>query len=100
MAMKGQMIRFGDDWWEAIQEEADRTGVKAAQYVRDSVQARVVHARASRGANPLGLDRVTELEGQLQRAREELDAALGRIAELDNGRASAVRDVKQRVNHD
>lgn len=47
--MKGQMIRFGDQWWALIQADAERAGVSAAQFVRDTVIARVCYAAGQRG---------------------------------------------------
>jgi hypothetical protein len=54
-------IRFGPDTWAALQAEAERLGVSAAQYVRDSALSRlssgIGHSQANdelRGQGPVG----------------------------------------------
>jgi hypothetical protein len=39
-------VRFGRDLWEVLEQEAERLGVSAAQYVRDSTLARLAYTAA------------------------------------------------------
>lgn len=39
-------VRFGIDLWEVLEQEAERLGVSAAQYVRDATLARLAYAAA------------------------------------------------------
>lgn len=39
-------VRFGRDLWEVLEQEAERLGVSAAQYVRDATLARLAYAAA------------------------------------------------------
>jgi hypothetical protein len=46
-------VRFGGDLWNALVEEADRSGVSVAQYVREAAVARLARSEAqaeARGA--------------------------------------------------
>ena len=40
-------VRFGRDLWEVLEQEAERLGVSAAQYVRDATLTRLAYAAAS-----------------------------------------------------
>lgn len=48
-AKRIQSIRFSELMWQDIQEEAEREGVSASQYVREAAYARVWFQRARRG---------------------------------------------------
>ena len=39
-------VRFGRDLWGVLEQEAERLGVSAAQYVRDATLARLAYAAA------------------------------------------------------
>lgn len=39
-------VRFGKDLWAVLEQEAERLGVSAAQYIREATLARLVHAGA------------------------------------------------------
>jgi hypothetical protein len=39
-------VRFGRDLWEVLEQEAERLGVSAAQYVRDATLARLAYTAA------------------------------------------------------
>lgn len=43
-------VRFGPDLWEALEVECARLGVSAAQYMRESVLARLVYTAGRTGA--------------------------------------------------
>jgi hypothetical protein len=47
--MRVSAIRFGDDLWQVLEQEAARVGVSVAQYVREASLARVAAAAAARG---------------------------------------------------
>jgi hypothetical protein len=42
-------VRFGPDLWAQIEQEARKTGVSAAQYVRDATLARLAYTAGQRG---------------------------------------------------
>ena len=42
-------VRFGRDLWAVLEQEAERLGVSAAQYIREATLARLVHAGAIEG---------------------------------------------------
>jgi hypothetical protein len=41
-------VRFGRDLWKVLEQEADRLGVSAAQYVREATLVRLAYAAALR----------------------------------------------------
>lgn len=58
-------VRFSDAMWRVIKAAADEEGVSAAQYIRESVLARVTWQEAVRGGG-VDWDRaVTELRRAL-----------------------------------
>jgi hypothetical protein len=42
-------VRFGEDLWEALEQECDRVGLSVAQFVREAALARLAYAAAKRG---------------------------------------------------
>jgi hypothetical protein len=49
MPMHQTTVRFASDLWEALEEEASRSGISVAQYVRDAALARLMYSAARRG---------------------------------------------------
>lgn len=49
MAMHATTVRFTDDLWELLEQEAARQGVSVAQFVRDAALLRVASVMARRG---------------------------------------------------
>src|SRR3712207_9349846 len=49
MAMRATTVRFSEDLWRLLEEEAAREGVSAAQYVRDATVMRVGYTMGRRG---------------------------------------------------
>ena len=49
MPMHATTVRFSDDLWELLEQEALGTGVSVAQFVRDAALLRVAAVRARRG---------------------------------------------------
>ena len=47
--MKATLVRFGPDLYEALREEAARSGVSVAQYVREAVVGRMAYEGGRRG---------------------------------------------------
>jgi GAF domain-containing protein len=49
MAMKATTVRFADDLWALLEQEAAASGVSAAQFVRDATVLRVAYLMGRRG---------------------------------------------------
>jgi hypothetical protein len=49
MAMHQTTLRFSPDVWAALDEEASRLGVSAAQYIREAAVARLTYGMGRRG---------------------------------------------------
>ena len=47
--MRATTVRFSDALWTLVEEEADREGVSAAQYIRDAAVLRSAYAMGRRG---------------------------------------------------
>lgn len=91
--MRRQQIRFGESLWALIEDESNRDGVSAAQWIREAALARALWERQRRG-DPNGVDTLTAIREQhrtedarriqaiadiLENARPELDAMLARV---------------------
>src|SRR5436190_70638 len=95
--MQATLIRFGPDLLAVVKTEADRTGVSVAQYVRESVLARIAYTAGRRGDDTFdaALDEVTgradvfgSVRAENKRLRVENKAL---VAETAQARAQAVR---------
>jgi hypothetical protein len=88
-------VRFTDDLWEQLEREAARTGVSAAQYVRDATLSRLAYTAGQRGdgmfAEPKGVSRATRA-AEDARERQEGSAAVWAQARLARERAQRLRD--------
>ena len=49
MAMRATTVRFGEDLWEMLENEATRQGVSSAQFIRDAALLRVAFLAGKRG---------------------------------------------------
>ena len=49
MAMRATTVRFSDDLWSLLEQEAAASGVSAAQFVRDSTVVRIAYLMGRRG---------------------------------------------------
>jgi hypothetical protein len=49
MAMRATTVRFSEELWRLLEQEAAREGVSAAQYVRDATVLRVAYTMGRRG---------------------------------------------------
>jgi hypothetical protein len=50
--MRETKIRFGEEAWRLIQEEAARDGVSGSQFVREAATAWAIYLRAGRTSDP------------------------------------------------
>jgi hypothetical protein len=49
--MKVQSIRFSDELWRLIQQEAELEGVSASQFIRETLMFRIGYRLGERGAD-------------------------------------------------
>lgn len=92
MAMHVTTVRFGDDLWERLDQEATREGVSVAQYVRDAALLRIATVAARRGDEPT----LASLQELVDRpARRRLPDADRDPARLAAVRASGLLDVTE-----
>lgn len=72
--MKVQSIRFTDELWKLIQQEAEFEGISASQFIRETVIFRIGYRLGERGsdlhevAEGLG---ITELRRAAREARDD-----------------------------
>jgi predicted DNA-binding protein len=96
--MKATLVRFGPELYEELREEASRSGVSIAQYVREAVLARMAYSAGRRGdetyasATRAAAARVRAESG---RVREEAQALQAENAQA-RGHAEKVRRATQR----
>ena len=95
MPMRVTTVRFSEDHWKLVEQEALREGVSAAQFIRDATMVRTAYAMGQRGDSGFeeALDRVRQgpdadvpAKGA-ERRRALLDAA---AAVQDSDRLEAV----------
>jgi len=92
-------VRFSPDLWAQLEVEAERSGVSAAQYVRDATLARLAYTAGQRGDDPFGGspadggDPSTRSAEAVRVAREatEDSSAVWAQARLARERAQSVR---------
>lgn len=53
VAMKVTTVRFGEQTWRHVRDEAKRDGVSVAQFVREASLLRVAYLAGERGEDPL-----------------------------------------------
>ena len=63
MAMRATTVRFSEDLWSLLEQEAAATGVSAAQFVRDATVVRIAYLMGRRGEPGIEdtLTRLTDL---------------------------------------
>lgn len=82
--MKATLVRFGPDLYADLQEEAARSGVSVAQYVREAVVARMAYDAGRRGDKYYGeaaLQAAGHLRHDAERLREENAAVRAQTAQ-------------------
>jgi hypothetical protein len=84
-------VRFSADLWAQLEEEAQRSGVSAAQYVRDSTLARLSYTAGQRGDHPYGSNSSPEPPHVTRRDNFEESTAVWEQARLARARARTVR---------
>jgi GAF domain-containing protein len=90
MPMRATTVRFGDALWALVEQEAEREGVSAAQFIRDAAVVRAAYAMGQRGDAGLdaALARVFEPRS-LPNAARGPDGTERRQALLDAAAAAA-----------
>lgn len=85
MAMRATTVRFSEELWRLLEEEAAREGVSAAQYVRDATVMRVGYTMGRRGdaAMESALARISGAPGGNGAALEPAGAPAGSSAPAD-----------------
>jgi Mobilization protein NikA len=53
--MKVTTVRFGEDLWRLLEDEAEQVGISVSQYIREAALTRAAAAVTARGDDPLGI---------------------------------------------
>ena len=64
--MRATTVRFGEDLWQQLEREAERSGVSSAQFVRDATILRLAYAAAERGDDEATLTMAKVAAGTLR----------------------------------
>jgi ribosomal protein S19E (S16A) len=78
-------VRFGNDLWDALEEECAELGVSIAQFVREAALARLMYVAGRRG--DAGYDRALELSGASESRGEARSEAATVSGMLDRSAA-------------
>jgi len=88
MAMRATTVRFSDDLWQMLEQEATRQGISAAQFVRDAAIVRLAYL-AGRRDDAAAEQSIAEVAGRGAASRsprpDSIETAVGdpeRISEL------------------
>jgi len=85
-------VRFSADLWAQLEHEAQRLGISAAHYVRDSTLARLAYTAGQRGDHPYGGQEEANSSRRATPADNlEESAAVWEQARLARARAKTVR---------
>ena len=98
MPMRATTVRFSDALWTLVEQEAERDGVSAAQYIRDAAVLRTAYAMGRRGDADFeagDLARVRRPRGSAGTRRTTARSAAGRCStppprSSDDGRLEAL----------
>ena len=95
-------VRFSEELWDQLEQEAKRLGVSAAQYVRDAALARLAYVAGQRGDGLYGnvppagdtQDAVSAVWAQARLARQRAQTVRGqaRASQAETQRQRAVPD--------
>lgn len=101
IAMHQTTVRFGHDLWAVLEQEADRLGVSAAQYIRDATLTRLAYASALR-RDAVASREAFEWAAQAplsERVKAQLDssAALQAQGELARSKAERLRAEAEQI---
>jgi GAF domain-containing protein len=67
MPMRATTVRFGEDLWAMLEDEAARSGMSAAQFVREATILRLAMLAGLRG-DPAAQETLASVAGQAQRS--------------------------------
>jgi hypothetical protein len=91
-------VRFGQDLWEALEDECAGLGVSVAQYLREAALTRLVYAAGRRGddAFEFALELATGRgEEPGSGGHDELEAVAGRVPDARDAKERAARRVSE-----
>src|SRR5215210_2385295 len=91
MAMRATTVRFSDDLWSLLEQEASAAGVSAAQFVRDATVLRIAYVMGRRG-EPGIEETLTRLSDLPERNGGPVPPAPVLDAVRDGERLRALRD--------
>ena len=92
MAMRATTVRFSDDLWSFLEQEAAASGVSAAQFVRDATVLRIAYAMGRRG-EPALEETLARLSGLPERRGNGPLSPAGVLAAVHDGeRVRALRE--------
>jgi hypothetical protein len=91
MAMRATTVRFSDDLWSLLEQEASAAGVSAAQFVRDATVLRIAYLMGRRG-EPGIEETLTRLAGLPERDGGPVPPANVMAAVRDVERLRALRE--------
>jgi hypothetical protein len=83
-------VRFTPDLWWQLEQEAERSGVSAAQYVREATLARLAYTAGQRGDSAFGsVQAASPAEAARAVARERISDSAAVLAQAQQARARA-----------
>ena len=91
MAMRATTVRFSEDLWTLLEQEAAATGVSAAQFVRDATVVRIAYLMGRRGEAGIE-ETLTRIAGLPERDGGSVPPANVLEAVRDGTRLRALRD--------
>lgn len=91
MAMRATTVRFSDDLWGLLEQEAAAAGVSAAQFVRDATVMRIAYLMGRRGEANIE-DALTRIAGAAPREEGPVPPANVLAAVRDVERLRALRE--------
>ncbi len=98
--MRVTTIRFGEDLWRLLEEQAALSGVSTSQYVREAALARAAAAAAVRGEDPLALlagPPESPTTASLESERETAAALRRKAAEIRQETRATAAEAKQAI---
>ena len=91
--MRATTVRFSEELWLALEDEAAHGGVSVAQYLREAALLRLTHAAALRGdPSPYGSsvphESASDLTKRLEHARARFDELQDEVLAVEREAAS------------
>jgi hypothetical protein len=102
MTMRATTIRFSEDVWELVEQEARRQGISTAQLIRDAAVLRVAYLTGKRGDDDAaaGLAAAATADGPARRGAGTRPAAVADPRRLASLRATALLDTPREAAFD